>query len=866
MFKSENTTYVIRYDYSLNGGAISLPKNSTLEFDGGSIIDGKIEGRNTRIINSTSNSFINIETTGTWNTELSEPIEGEIKTVNVVRDIIANQDSITNIENNIDNIEEDIKDIDTDLSGLHEDFNNLPKVDEEDITVGEDNFIKFKDKEYSEKDYSGLGRVYLRKNIVANRNILTQEMLNKPNTIYIIQYDYDLNQKEITIPENCILNFEGGSITNGILKLNETNIKSPAIQIFENVKLKGSVVESTFLVEWFGVKQNESYQDKNIKIAIENVSNLGGGILLFQAGGYLFSSTIWLKHNVGLRGTNNPSYYGGTKKKYTNLKFNNLDDGNWWCIDTDAYNKDTGERFPHNYLHTKLSGNTKEQISAFYIEDLIITGITGSKIFGGIRLYKCVNSTVKNVSIYYVKVGLYLSSSWGSIFDKIIIKSYIHGVILGAEITTENIRTIFCQRVKYDNEYLKVTENEYFDQGHKIYLYRPDIQEEDSSLFSYGLISSGSNITLTNPAFESYDVAITSYNSNIITIQPYYEYLTKFIIYIRNGNFYEINPVGNQSTEYTKYEEYSTGWGGSMKLENSYAFRTKIINDSNLSSTISIYLPQRSKVGSNVEFIFNNSEQVIYNNCVTSDTIYVTNDINCTTNLGIHKNNPIPLKEALLRINNNKNYINIHNILLVDSIVNNVKLSEIIKYKKLTIEPLEGRKELSLNARFRSCNLTFKNLDFTKEYNTINNGIITIINSGEIYLYNIKAEVSLFTVEDDSMSSILINENNRAESNPSPNIVFFSKFQGNRSYNLKDYTHYVDGKLLSAKTVSTIEDLELFPKSPLGSITYIKDIKALAVKEMSSSGSYIWNLYYPNLHKEIENLQKQIDELKNPTE
>lgn len=118
MFKSENTTYVIRYDYSLNGDAISLPKNSTLEFDGGSIIDGKIEGRNTRIINSTSNSFINIETTGTWNTELSEPIEGEIKTINVVRDVIANQDSITNIENNIDNLLQKIENLQKQIDEL----------------------------------------------------------------------------------------------------------------------------------------------------------------------------------------------------------------------------------------------------------------------------------------------------------------------------------------------------------------------------------------------------------------------------------------------------------------------------------------------------------------------------------------------------------------------------------------------------------------------------------------------------------------------------------------------------------------------------------------------------------------------------
>ena len=38
--------------------------------------------------------------------------------------------------------------------------------DEEDITVDRENLLKFADKEYNESSFSGLGRVYLRKNIV----------------------------------------------------------------------------------------------------------------------------------------------------------------------------------------------------------------------------------------------------------------------------------------------------------------------------------------------------------------------------------------------------------------------------------------------------------------------------------------------------------------------------------------------------------------------------------------------------------------------------------------------------------------------------------------------------------------------------
>ena len=57
-------------------------------------------------------------------------------------------------------------------------------ADEEDIGVV-DKTLKFKDKEYSPEEFSGLGRVYLRKNIVDGKNILTKEMINKPNTLSI---------------------------------------------------------------------------------------------------------------------------------------------------------------------------------------------------------------------------------------------------------------------------------------------------------------------------------------------------------------------------------------------------------------------------------------------------------------------------------------------------------------------------------------------------------------------------------------------------------------------------------------------------------------------------------------------------------
>lgn len=111
------------------------------------------------------------------------------------------------------------------ISKIEGDLNIVNHPDEEDITVDGDNKLKLADKEYSEESFSGMGRIYLRKNIVEGVNTLTQGMISKPNTIYIIQYDYDLGGQTIEIPENCVLDFQGCSLRNGILKSNDTIIE-----------------------------------------------------------------------------------------------------------------------------------------------------------------------------------------------------------------------------------------------------------------------------------------------------------------------------------------------------------------------------------------------------------------------------------------------------------------------------------------------------------------------------------------------------------------------------------------------------------------------------------------------------------------
>lgn len=98
-------------------------------------------------------------------------------------------------------------------------INNL--ADDEDLVSvdkGESlSVLKFADRAYNPDRFSGKGYKILRRNIIDGKNILTQDMINQSYTIYVVQYDFDLNGAQITIPKNCILKFDGGSLSNGKL-------------------------------------------------------------------------------------------------------------------------------------------------------------------------------------------------------------------------------------------------------------------------------------------------------------------------------------------------------------------------------------------------------------------------------------------------------------------------------------------------------------------------------------------------------------------------------------------------------------------------------------------------------------------------
>jgi len=86
---------------------------------------------------------------------------------------------------------------------------------------------------------------------------LTQAMMSKAHTRYIIQYDYDLNGETIMVPEGCTLDFQGGSLANGTITGVSTAILSNAGNIFHNIIIDGTFACANIYLSWFELNESD---------------------------------------------------------------------------------------------------------------------------------------------------------------------------------------------------------------------------------------------------------------------------------------------------------------------------------------------------------------------------------------------------------------------------------------------------------------------------------------------------------------------------------------------------------------------------------------------------------------------------------
>lgn len=103
MLSEANTIYEIRYGFDLDGKILEVPENCTLKFEGGSIKNGKIIGKNTGLLTHKNTIFYNIYIDGNWNVQDIYSIWFDLIPDNI------NIDNKKNLQNLVRLSSEDIK-------------------------------------------------------------------------------------------------------------------------------------------------------------------------------------------------------------------------------------------------------------------------------------------------------------------------------------------------------------------------------------------------------------------------------------------------------------------------------------------------------------------------------------------------------------------------------------------------------------------------------------------------------------------------------------------------------------------------------------------------------------------------------------
>lgn len=188
--------------------------------------------------------------------------------------------------------------------------------DEEDLTgvrIGSNEYLKFKNKDYNPENFSGLGRNFVRKNIVDGINLLSKEQFPTGSTIYVIQYDHDLNGTTLDIPSNSTLYFEGGSISNGTLHFNNTILDGNPL-FKDAISVTGTINNSYLRPEWFGASSTSEDNTKAINSALYAAHILGVEVVRLRNTTYNISGTLNIYPYCSLIGDNElNNKYSGTQ-------------------------------------------------------------------------------------------------------------------------------------------------------------------------------------------------------------------------------------------------------------------------------------------------------------------------------------------------------------------------------------------------------------------------------------------------------------------------------------------------------------------------------------------------------------------------
>ena len=367
----QNTIYVIQYNFDLGNARINIPNGSILLFEGGSLSNGTLvcaDQYDVRLVYYQDISVIlsSITLEGNFIHKACDK--------DTIREILVDNSSITKDANDVLSVK---------ANGIQNSHLNSNTVDDSSIALDSNNKISIKDGgitgaklnsgivntddlsivnnkiQLSNRGTTdGMGKIILRK----DQSFASQ--LTQQNTIYVIRYNFTLTGN-VTIPVNCVLEFDGGSITGAYtLTGNNTGINADLVKIFNtNVTLAGTWDVAEAYPEWFGAKGDGITDDSEpIEKAVE-FSNSDRSIYVVLKRIYYIGRSISVYKSLNLRG------YHNQDRNYDNPS--QILPGTESCI-----------YVANNITAFNLIGIPKEEASRFvtmYVYGIKVVGKSGSR-------------------------------------------------------------------------------------------------------------------------------------------------------------------------------------------------------------------------------------------------------------------------------------------------------------------------------------------------------------------------------------------------------------------------------------------------------------------------------------------------------
>ena len=120
--------------------------------------------------------------------------------------------------------------------------------------------------------------------------------VTQQDTIHVIQYDFDLEGGTVSLPTGCILEFQGGRVSNGSIVFNDTHVNCGSEQrVFLNCTFSGTLSNRTLFVDNFGASPSNTASANTV--LLNNIFSLGKTsphVFLFGKGEYKISGSLLL--------------------------------------------------------------------------------------------------------------------------------------------------------------------------------------------------------------------------------------------------------------------------------------------------------------------------------------------------------------------------------------------------------------------------------------------------------------------------------------------------------------------------------------------------------------------------------------------